>query len=113
MAMKNMPLRRRSTMSGNQAEGGNSLVLTSNTPGALSAVKKLSKAQATKLKATKLSMIVEMTSLTPRLTFSQPANAAQMAPDAIATTREKRMCNGAGRSTAAPATAVASSATRI
>ena len=100
-------------MSGNQAEGGNSLVLTSNTPGALSAVKKLSKAQATKLKATKLSMIVEMTSLTPRLTFSQPANAAQMAPDAIATTREKRMCNGAGRSTAAPATAVASSATRI
>ena len=100
-------------MSGNHADVGSSLVLTNRLPVVLSTRKKESKAHATKLNATKFNMMVEITSLTPRLTFSQPAKPAQIAPVAMATTRQKRMCNGAGKSTAAPATAVAKSATLI
>jgi len=55
------------------------------------------------------SMIVEMTSLTPRAVFRTPATPAQAAPTAIATSSTSATCSTAGRCTAAP-TAAASSA---
>ena len=57
-------------------------------------------------RATKLSMIELMTSLTPRVTFSTATMAAQSAPTSIATTTISTMCSGPGSATAAPAAAV-------
>ena len=48
----------------------------------------------------KLSMIVEITSLTPRVTLSTPAIEAHAAPTTIATSMMKLTWNGAGSVTA-------------
>ncbi len=61
--------------------------------------------------AMKFSMIVEMTSLTPRVTLSRPAIPAQNAPTSIATARIRPTCSTGGRATAPP-TAAASIAAR-
>ena len=42
-------------------------------------------------------MIVEITSLTPRVTFSSPAMPAQIAPTPIATISSRGTCSTAGR----------------
>ena len=57
-----------------------------------------------------LSMIVEITSLTPRVTLSAPATPDQRAPTSIATSRMKPMCRTVGRCTLAPAAAASSAA---
>ncbi len=44
-------------------------------------------------------MIVEMTSLTPRVTLSSPAMPAHIAPTVIATRMVSPMCSGAGSAT--------------
>jgi hypothetical protein len=79
----------------------------------LSRRKKVSNDHATTLRAMKFSMIVEITSLTFRFTFNQPAIPDHSAPVAMATTKQNAMCNGAGRFTAPPMTAVDNRATRI
>ncbi len=61
--------------------------------------------------AMKFSMIVEMTSLTPRVTLSRPAIPAQKAPTAMATTTISATWSGGG-SVTAPPTAAASIAAR-
>ena len=58
------------------------------------------------------SMIVEITSLTPRVTLSTPAIAAQSAPTSTATTTMSAMCSGAGSTTAPPTAAAISAASR-
>ena len=57
-----------------------------------------------------LSMIVEITSLTPRVTLSAPAIAAQTCPPSMATTRISGTWRTAGRSTLAPTQAAISAA---
>jgi hypothetical protein len=57
-------------------------------------------------------MIVEITSLTPRVTFRMPAIAAQNPPTAIAIRKMNATWIGAGRSTAAPAAPARSAARR-
>ena len=60
--------------------------------------------------ATTLSRIVEMTSLTPRVTLSTAATPAQAAPIVTATSRTSGICSAIGRSTAAPTEAASSAA---
>ena len=62
--------------------------------------------------AMKFSMIVEMTSLTPRVTLSRPAMPAHMAPTNMATAMTRPMCSGAGRTTAPPTAAASIAASR-
>ena len=57
-------------------------------------------------------MIVEITSLTPRVTLSTPAMPAHSAPTTIATSMMNVTWSGAGSSTAAPAAAAMSAAIR-
>ncbi len=57
-------------------------------------------------------MIVETTSLTPRVVLRMPAMPAQKAPTSIATTRMSRMCSGPGRVTEAPTSAATIAASR-
>jgi hypothetical protein len=56
------------------------------------------------------SMIVEMTSLTPRVVLSTAATPAQEAPTVQATRMMNGMCSHIGRLTAAPAAAAISAA---
>ncbi len=59
------------------------------------------------------SMIVEMTSLTPRVTLSRAAMPAQIAPTSIATHDDHAgSCSGSGSATAPPTTAAAKAASR-
>jgi hypothetical protein len=59
-----------------------------------------------------LSMIVEMTSLTPRVTLRIAAMPAHIAPTSIAVTTINRMCSGLGSSTDPPTTAAVKAARR-
>ena len=59
-----------------------------------------------------LSMIVEMTSLTPRVTLSSPAMPAQRPPAAMATRSETTMLSGPGSHACPAKTAAANAATR-
>ena len=61
----------------------------------------------------KFSMIVEMTSLTPRVTFRIAAIPAQNAPTSMATTTMSSTCRGAGKATAPPTPAAMSAANAI
>ncbi len=62
--------------------------------------------------AMELSMIVEITSLTPRNTLRSAAIKAHNAPTTIAIARMKLTCRGAGNVTAAPAAADSTAAKR-
>ncbi len=62
--------------------------------------------------AMKLSMMVDTTSFTPRVTFSAPAMAAYAPAPTIATRMTNRTWIGAGRVTAAPAAAARSAPIR-
>jgi len=62
--------------------------------------------------ATKLSMIVEITSLTPRRTLRYPAKPAQAAPTSIAARRTTPTCSTRGRWIVPPSAAATSAASR-
>lgn len=62
--------------------------------------------------AMELSMIVETTSLTPRVVLRMPAMPAQNAPTSIATMTIRAIWNGPGRSTLAPTRAAIIAARR-
>ena len=62
--------------------------------------------------ATKLSMIVEITSLTPRVTLRMPGIAAHIAPTITAIARTNGMWSTLGRLTSAPKYAANSAASR-
>src|SRR2546426_7059463 len=62
--------------------------------------------------AMKFSMIVEMTSLTPRVTFRNPATPAQAAPTAMPTSRMTVMWMGGGRCRSGPTAAAMNTANR-
>ena len=59
-----------------------------------------------------LSMIVEITSLMPRLTFNTPATPEYAAPTVIPTSRIKATCSGAGNRTTPPTSAATKAASR-
>ena len=58
------------------------------------------------------SMIVETTSLTPRVTLRTPAMPAHMAPTSIATRMISGICTTPGRVSAPPTTAAKNAASR-
>ena len=58
------------------------------------------------------SMIVEITSLTPRVALSTAAMPAHMAPTSIAVTTMTRMCSGFGSEIELPTTAAVKAASR-
>jgi hypothetical protein len=60
----------------------------------------------------KFSMIVEMTSLTPRVTLSTAAIPAHIAPTSTAVSSVTNTCSGAGNETAPPTAAANSAASR-
>ncbi len=59
-----------------------------------------------------LSMMVEITSLIPRVTFSTPATPAYAEPTVMPTKRISMTCSGAGRWTTPPTSAATSAARR-
>ncbi len=97
---------------GTQAETANGGVVRLLLPGAMTPNRPVPSNQAMSPVATWLSMIVEITTLTPRRTCSQPAIAAHAAPTASATPTTIASWRAAGRATAAPTTAAAKAARR-
>lgn len=97
---------------GTWPEGPIGLVPMLLLPATSTARRSLLSSQAPSAVAMAFSMIVEMTSLTPRRTLSSPAIAAHPAPTSTATKMISAMCSGAGRVTAPPTAAAVSAARR-
>jgi hypothetical protein len=96
---------------GNHADSG-SVLLALERLSAPPAVKNVTSRYVARPPPMKFSMIVEITSLTPRVTFSTPAIPAHTAPVTMAMTMMRATCSGPGSDTAAPSPAESTAASR-
>ncbi len=99
-------------MPGTRPDSGIGLVPMLLLPAIGSASRSALSSHATMPVAIVLSMIVEMTSLTPRVTLRIAAIPAHIAPTSIATRMISPTCSGAGRDTAPPTAAASIAASR-